>query len=143
MLTNAYIIALDTNRPALQVTARSIAQYLNISNVTLFPAVNATQALLSPFTKHLTIYTQYLLYYHQGRHDHMQLSNAPMLGCLFSHMHLWNTSVHPNETIAIFEEDAYFDSTSSSRFNDLLRDLEGVPWDILMLESGSVVASGQ
>lgn len=132
-----FVIALDT--PSAAYTARHASRYLGIPNVTVFPAINGTAALqLRPS---LSLYTQYLLYFH-ARHDHMQLSTAPMLGCLLSHMRLWSQSVAENRTIAVFEEDAIFDTTSTLRFHALLADLRAVPWDILMLESGSVIAQG-
>ena len=72
----------------------------------------------------------------------MQLATAPMLGCLLSHMEIW-ASVGPNETVAVFEEDAYIDQVSVHRLALLLADLRGVPWNILMLESGSMLATGR
>ena len=138
-IQHSYIIALHV--PKALPIARAAAHYLNLSNVSVFPAINASQALL--FTEpQLSLYTQYLLHYHLGRHDHMQLSTAPMLGCLLSHMHIWS-SIKPNETVAIFEEDAYFDEVSHVRFRGLMLNMKGVEWDILMLEAGSVIASGR
>jgi len=139
-IDHAYIIALDTF--LAKNTEKQIVHYLNIPNVTIFPAINGTLALqqMPP----LSLYTQYLLYYHT-RHDHMQLSTAPMLGCLLSHMHLWIQAVELNQTvIAVFEEDAIFDQMSTERLQGLLIDLKknNTFWDILMLESGSVLAQG-
>ena len=136
-IDQAYIITLHPQQ-SLSL-ARAATLHLGLPSVALFPAINATQALRS--VHNLSLYSRYLLHFEQ-RHDHMQLSNAPMLGCLLSHMTLWE-SVQPNQTIAIFEEDAYFDQTSTLRLQRLMADLEGVPWDILMLESGSVIASGR
>jgi GR25 family glycosyltransferase involved in LPS biosynthesis len=133
--SQAYIIALEPHKAL--VNAQHAAHFLRIPNVTVFPAINATEALL---TSGLSLYTKYLLFY-QSRHDHMQLSTAPMLGCLLSHMHLWGT-IQPNQTIAIFEEDALFDENSAQRFFALQEDLQRYYWDILMLESGSLIANG-
>ena len=137
-LQNGYVIALD--KQAALATAHDASHFLGIPNVSVFPAINATAALqLNPL---LSLYTQYLLYFHT-RHDHMQLSTAPMLGCLLSHMQLWGMAIASNETIAIFEEDSIFDATSTDRFHRLLQDLSGnYTWDLLMLESGSVIAQG-
>ena len=135
---SAHVIALDPNK-ALPL-AQAVRYFLSIPNTTVFRAVNSTQALLEVGS--LSLYSQYLLK-HQLRHDHMQLSTVPMLGCLMSHMRLWS-SLQPNQTIAVFEEDAYLDETSRLRFGVILgKDLRDVPWDILMLESGSIIASGR
>jgi GR25 family glycosyltransferase involved in LPS biosynthesis len=139
-IQQAYIIALDTL--SAKYTAKQALHYLNIPNITIFPAINGTAALqqMPP----LSLYTQYLLYYHT-RHDHMQLSTAPMLGCLLSHIHLWTQAIEMNQSlIAIFEEDAIFDEMSNERLQGLLLDLNknNTIWDILMLESGSVLAQG-
>lgn len=75
-----------------------------------------------------------------GRHDHMQLSTPAMLGCLLSHMQIWQ-SVLPNEIVAVFEEDAYLDEVSAARMHALSRDLHSIPWDVLLLESGQQLIS--
>lgn len=74
----------------------------------------------------------------------MQLSTPAMLGCLLSHIRLWE-SVLPNETIAVFEEDAYIDRVSSERMHSLSYDMRGIAsWDVLMLESGQrLISSGE
>lgn len=132
-----FVISLDPHSTA--ATAIHASRFLGIPNVSVFHAINGTAALeLRP---PLSLYTQYLLYFH-SRHDHMQLSTAPMLGCLLSHMRLWTHAIAENQTIAVFEEDALFDITSTIRYHALLSDLRSVQWDILMLESGSVIAQG-
>jgi GR25 family glycosyltransferase involved in LPS biosynthesis len=134
----AHIIALDAT--AAVATAADAARFLRLTNVSIFSAINATEALAR--APPLSLYTQYLLYHH-ARHDHMQLSTAPMLGCLLSHMQLWADAVAANHSlIAVFEEDAVFDDLSTERFQGLLADLNETRWDILMLESGSVLAQG-
>jgi GR25 family glycosyltransferase involved in LPS biosynthesis len=133
----AFIIALHP--PSSWLTAHSAARFLGLPNVTVVQAVNGTQAL-HLLDEDLALYTRYLLHFH-ARHDHMQLSTAPMLGCLLSHMRLW-ASVRENQTIAVFEEDAVFDALSGTRFDALLADVADYPWDILMLESGSLMAGG-
>ena len=132
-----YVIALHP--PSAWLTAQSAARYLGIPNVTVVQAINGTEALAQA-EGDLALYTRYLLHF-QVRHDHMQLSTAPMLGCLLSHVRLWE-GVRENQTIAVFEEDAVFDALSGTRFAALLEDVAGYPWDILMLESGSVMAGG-
>jgi GR25 family glycosyltransferase involved in LPS biosynthesis len=132
-----YIIALDARQA--EATAKQAMHFLGIRNVSVFPAINGTRALAEGGDS-LSLYTRYLLYY-QSRHDHMQLSTPPMLGCLLSHMRIWG-GLQPNQTVAVFEEDALFDATSTERYAGLLEDVRAHPWDILMLESGSVIASG-
>lgn len=74
----------------------------------------------------------------------MQLSTPSMLGCLLSHIRIWE-SVMPNETIAVFEEDAYLDHVSAERMHYLSKDMHGIGhWDVLMLESGQgLISTGE
>jgi GR25 family glycosyltransferase involved in LPS biosynthesis len=78
-----------------------------------------------------------------GRHDHMQLSTPAMLGCLLSHIQIWQ-SIQPNEVVAVFEEDAYLDEVSGKRMLALSKDMHSISWDILLLESGQgLISTGQ
>lgn len=74
----------------------------------------------------------------------MQLSTPAMLGCLLSHVKVWQ-AVQPNETVAVFEEDAYIDLISAQRMHFLSRDMKAIrAWDVLLLESGhGLIASGE
>jgi hypothetical protein len=135
-----YVITLHPHSPSAIASARDAARLLHIPNVTIFQAINSSEALRS--TPTLSLYTQYLLHF-RTRHDHMQLSTGPMLGCLLSHMHIWARAIALNQSlIAVFEEDATFDTLSSQRLQGLLTDLQHTPWEILMLESGSFIALG-
>ena len=141
-ISRAYVISLYTDTLAPHELAASIRHYLHIQDTRVFPAINGTSAIESGGLDQLTLYTRYLML--AGRHDHMQLSNPSMLGCLLSHVSLWK-SIRPNETIAVFEEDAYLDMASAERMHTLSQDMRAVPaWDVLLLESGhSLIASGQ
>ncbi len=74
----------------------------------------------------------------------MQLSTPAMLGCLLSHVEVWR-AVLPNETVAVFEEDAYIDRLSAERMHFLSRDMRAIQaWDVLLLESGQrLIATGE
>ena len=136
-LSEAYIIALEpSEKEGLQATARL---HLNIERVHMFQAINATEALRMAFDT-LPLYTK-LLFQFKARHDHMQLSSAPMLGCLLSHMAIWR-QIRPDTIVAVLEEDAVLDEASAERLRGLSEDLDGVPWELLMLESGQVTATG-
>ena len=135
-ISRAFIIALE---PATaQPLVLQIQQHLRIADVRVIRAVNATQAL-SMTTGRLPLYTLNLLRW--GRHDHMQVYSGGSLGCLLSHVSVWGR-VGPNETVAVFEEDAIVDELSAVRLGAVLGDLAGVPWDLLMLESGHLGLNG-
>jgi GR25 family glycosyltransferase involved in LPS biosynthesis len=114
---------------------------MKINNMTIIRGINGTQAMQK--TKEtedlIALYTRYVML--TGRSDHMQLSNPSMLGCLLSHIQIWN-EIKESETVAIFEEDAYMDETSSQRLYSLSIDMHNIEWDVLMLESGQIIASG-
>lgn len=137
-ISRGFIITLDPK------TSMDIVQqanlYMHLPNITVFEGINGTHALkTTDFNSMVSLYTRYVMVV--GRRDHMQLSNPSMLGCLLSHIHIWKM-VNPGEIIAIFEEDAYFDKVSSERIKGLSLDMQDIPWDILMLESGHIIASG-
>jgi GR25 family glycosyltransferase involved in LPS biosynthesis len=137
-ISEAYIITLDAVRSVdLQARAR---QHLGVDTVHLFSALNGTEALRLTFDG-LPLYTK-LLVELNSRHDHMQISSGPMLGCLLSHMEIWRR-VLPNTIVAVLEEDAIVDITSAERISALSDDLVGERWDLLMLESGQVTATGE
>ncbi len=142
-ISRAHVISLSPESDLMmQELVRSIKYFLHIPNTTVFPAINGTQAVQDGAYQYLTFYTRYLML--SGRHDHMQLSTPGMLGCLLSHVQLWR-SIQPNETLAIFEEDAYVDMVSAERMHLLSHDVErlGLEWDVLLLESGhNLIASG-
>jgi GR25 family glycosyltransferase involved in LPS biosynthesis len=134
-ITRGHVIAMYHEQTDL---VSSLGYYLGISNVTIFDAINGSHVKSSDV---ISLYTQYLML--SGRHDHMQLSSPAMLGCLLSHVEIWQ-SIKPNETIAVFEEDAYVDFVSAERMYYLSEDMRGVHWDIIILESGQkLIASGR
>ena len=142
-ISRAHVISMHTDNTHVIDLSNSIAEFLHVRNISIFSAINGTFALQNGADDLLSPYTKYLMI--TGRHDHMQLSSPGMLGCLLSHVHLWNT-IQPNETIAIFEEDAYVDMTSAMRMHTLSRDVveHGIQWDVVLLESGhNMIASGK
>lgn len=143
-ITRAHIISMSPEGDTtMQELSTSIKYFLHIPNTSVFAAINGTQAVQDGAYQHLTFYTRYLML--SGRHDHMQLSTPGMLGCLLSHVQLWE-SILPNETVAIFEEDAYVDLVSAERMHTLSQDVKGLglEWDVLLLESGhNLIASGE
>ena len=143
-ISRAHIISMAPKSEQTLELVRNIRHFLHITNTTVFHAVNGTEAVGSyDAVERLTLYTRYLML--SGRHDHMQLSNSGMLGCYLSHTQIWK-SIQPNETVAIFEDDAYIDLVSAERMESLSRDVErlGLAWDVLLLESGhNMIASGE
>lgn len=135
--SSVYIIALEPATAA--PLAHAAKAFLGVDTVDVMQAINGTRALRSHFAQ-LPLYTKMLLQSRQ-RHDHMQLSSAPMLGCLLSHMAAWRR-VRPGEIVAVLEEDALLDLVSAQRIHDLSVDLQDVPWDLLMLESGQLTITG-
>ena len=134
-ITRGYAITLypDTIKPLL-VSAK---RYLRIPEMNVFHAINGSSAA----TTNISLYTHYLMM--TGRHDHMQLSSPAMLGCMLSHVALWQ-SIGPNEIWAVFEEDAYLDAVSAERMHFLSQDMRNIHWDVLLLESGhALIASGK
>lgn len=135
-VSKAFIITMKKNAsfPLLQNTKH----FFDIDYVTLFDGINGTKALLEAAHR-LSIYTKYTLV--TGRHDHLQLSNPAMLGCLLSHITIWE-KIAPHEVVAVIEEDAYFDKSSRERMLTLHKDLHYMPWDVIMLDSGQFISKG-
>jgi GR25 family glycosyltransferase involved in LPS biosynthesis len=77
----------------------------------------------------------------QGRHSHESIGSTAALGCLLSHMAIWRR-VGPNDTVAVFEEDATLDAVSVERMRSVEGDLMRVEWDLVMLESGHITTTG-
>ena len=73
-----------------------------------------------------------------GRHDHMQIGNREMLGCLLSHVSVWRQFLNStDETVLVFEEDAIIDKNSAGVLGSIWQDLRGRPgWSVVMLERG-------
>ena len=56
---------------------------------------------------------------------------------------MFGKTILPGEIVAVFEEDAFMDETSSNRLRGLSLDMEFIEWEVLMLESGQFIASGK
>ena len=135
-VSNAYIITMKKNESfALLENARF---FFKTDHVWLFDAINGSRALHEG-SKFLSIYTKYTLM--TGRHDHMQISNSNALGCLLSHINIWQM-IKPNDIVAVVEEDGYFDEFSISRLEQLHEDMRNLQWDVLMLDSGQFISTG-
>jgi GR25 family glycosyltransferase involved in LPS biosynthesis len=76
-----------------------------------------------------------------GRSDHMEIFSWETLGCLLSHMAIWET-VRPNEIVLVLEEDAELSDVSGIRLSELTNDMRGLRWDLLMLTAGSAGLRG-
>jgi len=135
-INKSYIISLDVN--TTQHIVPSVQKYLRIHNVTIFHAVNHSQAMI--IYDRLPLYTKYVM--KTGRSDHMQISNPSMLGCLLSHISIWK-SIQKGETVLILEEDSHFNLQSAVVMEHLYNDMSTIQWDVLMLESGHFIATGQ
>ena len=131
-LSTAFVISLDESKLAPAITA-----FMGIRDVVMIRAINATEAVR---TAELPLYTRMNM--HAGRHDHMQISNGAMLGCLLSHVHVWGL-VEDGQTVAVLEQDALLDERSRARLRDVSESMGGVPWDIIMLEAGHVTNTGR
>jgi len=132
----AFIIAMNPDT-VLDLQQDTI-DHLNFDRVEIFRGVNGTHALQNSLSS-LPIYTKYQLLF--GRSDHMQLSNENMLGCLLSHVAIWE-GILPGETVAVIEEDAYIDHSSYERLYILHQDLNGLPWDIVILQTSQFIHTG-
>jgi len=136
-VSRAFIIAMN---PASATTLqKDTARYMSFGNVEIFPGINGTQALEAALDS-LLVFTKYQLLF--GRSDHMQISNENMLGCLASHVEIWK-KIKPGEIVAVMEEDAHVDSVSYERICQLHRDMRGIPWDILILQSPQFINTGK
>ena len=136
------IIALQPAHPDVQQLARDAERWLGVVPTEPWQAINGTEAL----AHELPLYARQIVL-GAGRHDHMQLGNAAMLGCLLSHTALWRwwaARPHPNDTLLVLEEDAYLDEDASpARLATLLdHDLAHERWDILLLEPGHLTVAG-
>ena len=88
------------------------------------------------FQYKVPLYTLHTMEY--GRHDHMQIGNREMLGCLLSHVSVWKQFLNStDETVLVFEEDAIIDKNSAGVLGSIWEDLRGRPgWSVVMLERG-------
>ena len=133
-ISSAFVIAL-VPETAEDLRLQAI-RFLGSTDAVVIKAVNGTQALA--LVEHeLPLYTRGLL--HWGRHDHMQLYSGATVGCLLSHMKVW-ASV---EGVAVvLEEDAILDERSRYRLEGVVKDMQNMQWDLIMLESGHFGLTG-
>ena len=143
-LSEGRIIALRPGDATVQQLASEAERWLGIAPTRPWRAINGTEALEGA---NLPLYARLIL--STGRHDHMQVGNAAMLGCLLSHTALWRWWARrangTADALLVLEEDAYLDmETSAPRLATLLEhDLkEASSWDILMLEPGHITIGG-
>ena len=128
---NAFVISLNRR------TNARIPYYLDIPT-TLVGAVNSSVAV----QERVPLYVKHTMAH--GRHDHMQISNAAMLGCYLSHVHVWETFLNSTDAVvAVFEEDVVVDWSSRAVLNELWHDMRGLNWSIVMLESGHLNTEGR
>ena len=134
-ITKSFVIALD---PLLgSKVAHAAALYFGLTHMVVFKAINATEAMAAA---ELPLYTQRLI--QLGRNEHMQLGNGAMLGCLMSHLAVWE-QMHEGDIFAVFEEDAQFDETSAVRLRTLANDMHSQEWHMVVLEAGqSLISTG-
>lgn len=140
-MMSVQVISLDqTQGEAVAEMART---FLHIDKATVFEGLNATQAL-AVYQSRLPLYTQWLIGT-QSRHDHMQLGTGPMLGCLASHVQLWEqlAQAEEEEEVVVLEEDALLSEASTQLFQKIRREMLLVEWDIVMLEKGQIISRGQ
>jgi len=135
-VSKAFVITMKRN--ASLALLQNTKLFFDIDYVALFDAINGTKAITEAAHR-LSIYTKYTLV--MGRHDHLQLSTPAMLGCLLSHITIWE-KVEPNQVVAVIEEDGYFDQSSRERILTLHKDLNYMPWDVIMLDSGQFISKG-
>ena len=135
----AYVIAL--NESSVRGLQAQVLEHLGVPAQVVL-AVNASGALqyAEDHPEDVPLYVRHTM--RSGRHDHMQIGNAEMLGCLLSHMAVWTRFLaSPHGTVAVFEEDARLDAHSAEVLWELEQDLTHVnlpSWSILMLESGQI-----
>ena len=97
-VSEAFIITLNPAQCELQLTAQ---KHLGLDTIHVFRAINGSEALRLAYSE-LPLYTKHLLQF-SARHDHMQLSSGPMLGCLLSHMAIWRR-VRMGTAVIVLEE---------------------------------------
>lgn len=124
----AYVIAmtkLSGHRVAQQIRAA-----LKLREVVVVLGHNGTNVSLPLYTRHLIDH---------GRHEHMQIGNRPMVGCLMSHAHVWRMI---RDWAYVFEEDAWVPDYGHALVSRLMLDLRGLPWSALMLQERSKLCTG-
>ncbi len=142
-----YIIALNPQARHATHLALAATQWLGVSSIEIQRAVNSSTALLdASVVARLPLYTRMALSTGE-RHDYMQVGSLEMLGCLLSHLRIWQEAAAEacpdDRTILVLEEDAQIDAVSADRLRTLLQeDTADTDWDILMLETGHITVAG-
>ena len=139
-----YIIALNPQARHATHLALAATQWLGVSSIEIQRAVNSSTALLhASVVARLPLYTRMALSTGE-RHDYMQVGSLEMLGCLLSHVRIWQEAAAEawpdDRTILVLEEDAQIDAVSADRLRTLLQEVDN--WDILMLETGHITVAG-
>jgi GR25 family glycosyltransferase involved in LPS biosynthesis len=128
----AHVIALNTSDAHVATLEASLRHFLGLETVVLHTADRGVSAAVPLYTRMLLL---------QGRHSHAEIGSLAALGCLLSHMAIWR-AVADNETVAVFEEDAWLDESSAERLEVLHAEISGRPWDLLLLETGHITSTG-
>ena len=127
--THAFVIALEEAKGAL--VAEHLRTQFDLDTITVVRANNGSNASDIP------LYTRHLI--ERGRHDHMQIGNMPMIGCLLSHADVWR---RVRGWAFVFEEDVILQPHSRALTAWLLRDVRDLPWSIMMLQERSMISEG-
>jgi GR25 family glycosyltransferase involved in LPS biosynthesis len=125
--THAFVISLYPAKGS--EVAAHVQKHLDLSSVTVI-AANTGDAELPLYTRNLI---------DEGRIDHMQIGNRPMVGCLLSHASIW---AKVDRWTYVFEDDAVLHSGSRAMAQWLVSDIQDLPWSILMLQERSYIADG-
>ena len=136
-ITSVHIITLAP--PATRLDAEVRAWLTAIGNNHSSVLVHMAQTGADPLKK-VPIGTRIAIL--QGRHSHSEIGSNAALGCLLSHTAVWR-SMREGDTVAVFEEDARLDALSASRTLAAVRDMAEEPWDLLVLETGHLTATGK
>lgn len=126
--SHAFVIALDPVKG--EKVAAHVQEHLQLRSVTVV-AANTGEADLPLYTRHLV---------DEGRFDHMQIGNRPMVGCLLSHASVW---AQVDRWAYVFEDDTVLQPGSRALTLWLMSDVRGLPWSILMLQERSYIADGR
>ena len=126
--SHAFIIALDAAWGE-QLAAR-ISRHLSLQSVHVIVANNGTTASLPLYTRHLIAH---------GRHEHIQIGNRAMVGCLLSHVEAWR---RVSSWAYVFEEDALVEEGALQSVSQLLQEVMWVNFSVLMLQARRFEAAG-
>ena len=135
-ITSAHVIALEPPAARLEneINAWLAATHHNTTSVFVHKAqTSAAHGEKVPVSTRIAIL--------QGRHSHAAIGSDAALGCLLSHTAVWR-SMREGDTVAVFEEDTRLDALSAARMLAIEQDLANEEWDVVVLETGHLTASG-